>query len=271
MNILVKLPNSQICTITEELPAVPYHRYSSDYWLLVAVLDGDIRLSFDDNSIELHSLQAVLLPPGIRHWEERLRPTTLARLPITVQFDPSLNNHPLFRIPTQRVMDFADLARAQTCLQTIQTMPISAKDKSRGQILEGGLLVADLLLNALSGGYASGVLNSEKSLPPQWVHQSLDILRSEYRNQDFTIDDLAHHLGKSYSKVQQRFSEHYGTSPKEWLHRYRVRQAALLLANHPNFTIEMIMKRCGYRSRSLFYSMFTRFEGKTPASFRKQS
>ncbi len=247
----------------------PRRRLVGDFWLFLVILKGRVEVKHRGEQVVLTPYRCTLLPPGIQYWEHTQLETQVVKLPLRLVADPGLGSLPFSRVPMCRDMPFADPDRARKQMAVIHTMPSNRTLKSVGQCLEGNLLAYDLFLNALAGGFASGSL-TDSIANPDWVHESRRLLEDEFRNASFTITDLAAKLGKSREEVQRQFQQEFGISPKDWLHRFRIRMAVQFLHSHPHLTVESVMERCGYNSRSLFYAMFTRFEGASPGRVRKR-
>lgn len=249
--------------------AKPRRRLVGDYWLFLTVIEGQLEVKHREDQVLLTPVVSTILPPGIFYWEHTQKPTRVVKVPLRLVADPGMGALPFSRFPMYRPLPFADQERAMERIERLAGFPQKRERKSVGQCLEGHLFANDLFLNALAGGYASGAF-SEGPGSTDWVQQARRILEDEFRNASFTISQLATRLGKSREEVQRRFQKEFGMTPKDWLHRFRIRMAVQLLHSHPHMTVESVMHRCGYKSRSLFYSLFTRFEGASPASVRKR-
>jgi transcriptional regulator GlxA family with amidase domain len=85
--------------------------------------------------------------------------------------------------------------------------------------------------------------------------------------QDLTLADIADHAGMSTRTLNRRFREQTGTTPLQWLHRARVRQAQHLLetTKHP---VELIASRVGFGSATAFRDRFKRIAGTSPHAYR---
>ncbi|GEM_PF-2991861 len=239
-----------------------------DYWMLVLVQQGKLQLGQGDQETTLIDMQAMLIPPSISFWERTCEDSIVAWLPLKTQVETPGVPHPFSRLPPWKMLPLQHIEQVEALLARIAEIPCSMDQKGVGQALEGQLLVQALLYHALAGGFASGSFEEHSAGKQTWVLQCRRELEHEFRNPDFRISDLAKRVGKSRAEVQRRFQEEFGLSPKDWLHRFRIQLAVQFLRSHPQLTVESVMHRCGYRSRSLFYSMFTRFEGCSPASLR---
>jgi transcriptional regulator GlxA family with amidase domain len=84
---------------------------------------------------------------------------------------------------------------------------------------------------------------------------------------DLTLADIAGYAGMSPRTLNRRFREQTGTTPLQWLHRARVRQAQHLLetTTHP---IDRIAVQVGFGSPTAFRDRFRRVVGTSPHSYR---
>lgn len=85
---------------------------------------------------------------------------------------------------------------------------------------------------------------------------------------ELALDDLARQSGMSVRTLNRRFREQTGTSPLQWLHRARIRQAQHLLETtaHP---VERIAAQVGFGSPTAFRERFKRLTGTSPRAYRR--
>lgn len=84
----------------------------------------------------------------------------------------------------------------------------------------------------------------------------------------WTLESLAQVAGMSRASFAQRFSELVGTSPIEYLTRWRMTQAELLLRN-PQISVATAAERVGYETEAAFRKAFKRVHGVGPGSIRR--
>ncbi|MFD5830791.1 GlxA family transcriptional regulator [Lentzea sp. NPDC060358] len=84
---------------------------------------------------------------------------------------------------------------------------------------------------------------------------------------ELTLEDLARQAGMSTRTVNRRFREQTGTTPLQWLHRTRVRQAQHLLETTKD-PVELIASRVGFGSATAFRDRFKRITGTSPHAYR---
>ena len=85
---------------------------------------------------------------------------------------------------------------------------------------------------------------------------------------DLTLADIAAHTGTSTRTLIRRFREQTGTTPLQWLHRARIRQAQHLLES-THHTVERIGAQVGFGSATAFRDRFKQTTGVSPHSYRR--
>ena len=91
---------------------------------------------------------------------------------------------------------------------------------------------------------------------------------------DFSLQQLAEHVGSNYKYVSQVVNECYGKSFKQVLNEQRVREACRILNDtdqSSHLTIEAIAADLGFNSRSNFTVTFKRITGISPSDFMKMA
>jgi transcriptional regulator GlxA family with amidase domain len=85
---------------------------------------------------------------------------------------------------------------------------------------------------------------------------------------ELTLGDVATQAGMSTRTLNRRFREHTGTTPLQWLHRARIRQAQYLLetTTHP---VDRIAAQVGFGSPTAFRDRFKRLTGTNPHAYRR--
>ena len=87
--------------------------------------------------------------------------------------------------------------------------------------------------------------------------------------QPLTLEKLARHFHMSRSSFARLFHQGTGKTFLDYLHEQRIRQACIYL-RETSWTINTIAELCGYASESGFHRFFTRHQGITPHTYRKQ-
>ena len=101
---------------------------------------------------------------------------------------------------------------------------------------------------------------------PQMMDEAVKFLESHYSNK-MTLDALILHMGYGRTQLFHLFKQHAGLSPNEYLVRFRIKKAKNMLVNS-NRSIGEIAKTVGFSSISYFRSVFLKYEGRKPESYR---
>lgn len=84
----------------------------------------------------------------------------------------------------------------------------------------------------------------------------------------WTLAALAQEAGMSRASFAQRFAELVGTTPIDYLTRWRMIQAELLLRN-PQVSVASAAERAGYETEAAFRKAFKRVHGVGPGAIRR--
>ncbi len=84
----------------------------------------------------------------------------------------------------------------------------------------------------------------------------------------WTLENLAQIAGMSRASFAQKFSELVGTTPIDYLTRWRMTQAELMLRN-PQISVASAAERVGYETEAAFRKAFKRVHGVGPGSIRR--
>ncbi|WP_410579243.1 GlxA family transcriptional regulator [Amycolatopsis sp. lyj-108] len=85
---------------------------------------------------------------------------------------------------------------------------------------------------------------------------------------ELTLTDIAARAGMSTRTLIRHFREQTGTTPLQWLHRTRVRQAQHLLET-TQYAVERIGAEVGFGSPTSFRDRFKRTTGVSPGTYRR--
>lgn len=251
-------------------PMRGYSRAAHDHWLLHILIEGEEELKIQGQSISLFPHQGAIVPPGESFSHKTIKTSTFLHLPILFHGPLTYERNPLLLLDLKKALPLLCVSSLEQALEEIQNMKSPNGSRSPWDCFRGTRLAQDLLFNLLAGGFGKGVFPFERTLQRTWVVTCRDLLVKNYQNPEYTISDVANEVGKSLGEVQRVFASTFDHPPKEWLHRYRLSIAAELMQNNPNFTIEGVMKRCGYRNRSLMHRMFKRYLHCTPGEMRRK-
>ncbi len=94
------------------------------------------------------------------------------------------------------------------------------------------------------------------------------IKRQLFANPDFKRDDLLDELRVGKRNFARDFKDTTGQSFTRYILGLRMDYAALLIREHPEYSVDAIAQMCGIPSRSSFYHNFTEYFGLSPAAYR---
>lgn len=118
------------------------------------------------------------------------------------------------------------------------------------------------------GGQAQFIVHDHTPTPQgSALEPLLDWLRDDLAR-DLTLTDIAVHAGTSTRTLIRRFREQTGTTPLQWLHRARIRQAQHLLET-TSHSVERIGAQVGFGSATAFRDRFKRTTGVSPHTYRR--
>ncbi|MGW1466786.1 GlxA family transcriptional regulator [Streptomyces sp. NPDC002308] len=118
------------------------------------------------------------------------------------------------------------------------------------------------------GGQAQFIVHDHAPAPQgSTLDPLLDWLR-ENLGSDLTLADIAARAGTSTRTLIRRFREQTGTTPLQWLHRARVRQAQHLLET-TRHSVERIGVQVGFGSPTAFRDRFKKTTGVSPQTYRR--
>ena len=98
------------------------------------------------------------------------------------------------------------------------------------------------------------------------LRAAIELARDRFA-EPLRVDDLAHAASMTVDQLERAMRRTLGTSPKQYLVRVRVEQAALLLAS-TSVPIADVAARCGYYDQSQLTRQFRTHIGVTPGVYR---
>lgn len=108
---------------------------------------------------------------------------------------------------------------------------------------------------------------SVKDSKQQYVERLLQIIHTEYRNPNLTVEELASRLGLSANYLRILFKEATSRSLSEYLNHIRMEHAQSLLLE-TDISVQEVCEKIGITNVNYFYTAFKKFSGFTPTQFR---
>ncbi len=102
----------------------------------------------------------------------------------------------------------------------------------------------------------------------QIIQQVVDLVQSNYYDQNLNISYLAQQVGRHPSVLSKAFREQIGIGLLDYIHTVRIEEAKKLLVEHPDMTVQRISELCGYVNSDSFQRTFKRITETTPGKYR---
>jgi transcriptional regulator GlxA family with amidase domain len=117
------------------------------------------------------------------------------------------------------------------------------------------------------GGQAQFIVHDPPPTPRGSVLEPVLRWMQDNSHADLTLADIAEHAGMSTRTLNRRFREQTDTTPLQWLHRARIRQAQYLL-EATDHRVDRIAGQVGFSSPTAFRDHFKRIVGTSPHAYR---
>jgi len=90
-----------------------------------------------------------------------------------------------------------------------------------------------------------------------------------YKNPALKLKDVATAIEETPHALSEYLNNNAGMSFTAFVNEFRVNTAKEMLQSNDHLTIEAIGNECGFKSNSTFYAAFKKYQGMTPAQFKK--
>lgn len=125
------------------------------------------------------------------------------------------------------------------------------------------LLSSDSKETGGGGGWLRALVDARIGPALRAIHES--------PSRDWTVGELAAHCAMSRSAFAQRFADIVGEPPLQYVARWRMHRAAVLLTQSGNeATVGGIARASGYTSEAAFSRVFKRWHGVAPGGYRRR-
>lgn len=157
-------------------------------------------------------------------------------------------------------------SETRRCFERLSRLVAKPREITMGRIAS---CVNELLLavgDMLAG--RTPVLDKRLSSSERTVSLFLEELR-ENPGQSWTLDSMAAACGIRRTAFALYCHRHTNLTPKQYLQRCRLREAARLLVQEPSLAITTVALRCGFVTSQHFATVFGRWAGLAPGEYRK--
>jgi len=196
-------------------------------------------------------------------------PTTIIGGKLT--FDQA-NSRPLTDLLPPLIHIRSDCTQVLPLQQTLQLLASEATQPAVGSHLVLERLADIILIQAIRAHIASDARQRTgwlRAFSDQQIGAALESMHEKIQ-QRWTLPDLAAAAGMSRSAFASRFKEIVGSTPLDYLTRWRIYKAALLLRQGDKKLVD-VANSVGYDSDGAFNKTFKRIVGVTPGEYRRNS
>lgn len=255
---------------------IPWHYHPE--FECIAVLQGEKEVHLPGAVYHIHPGECLFINSGVLHYTQT-KPNSIFR---SIVFSPSLiygGETSVFRKKyidplTRLCLKGYLLSGRHSWEQHFQKSFIAAfnalKKESFGYEFQVRELLSECcstLYHELSGQYESRI--KKESADEIRLRQMLDYIRLHY-SEHLELSDIAASASIGVRESLRCFKSTIGTSPMQYLKKYRISQGADLLLMSRTDTVATIAGMCGFESPSYFSSVFRRFYHQTPEEYRRQ-
>jgi transcriptional regulator GlxA family with amidase domain len=201
-------------------------------------------------------LAATGLLDGLRATTHWIAATQLAALHPGVEVDPGV----LYVDNGQFLTSAGAAAGLDLCLHMIR--------RDYGSAVAADAARLSVMPLEREGGQSQFIVHDHPPVPHGSALEPLLTWLQDNLGRDLTLADIATQAGTSTRTLIRRFREQAGTTPLQWLHRARVRQAQHLLETTQH-SVERIGAQVGFGSPTAFRDRFKRTTGVSPQAYRR--
>ncbi len=110
------------------------------------------------------------------------------------------------------------------------------------------------------------VLSSRKTDSAQWISDVKNYIRGHYNDPDLNVNRVADEFHKNPSYLSRSFLRLTGTSILDYIHRYRIQEAKILIGRGENLV--NAASAVGYSNVLTMSRAFKKYEGTTPGKLK---
>lgn len=201
-------------------------------------------------------LAATGLLDGLRATTHWLGAAALAALHPEVDVDPDV----LYVDNGQFLTSAGAAAGLDLCLHMIR--------RDHGSAVAADAARLSVMPLEREGGQAQFIVHEQPPSPDGMTLEPLLRWMEENARRELTLGEIAAQAGMSTRTLNRRFREQTATTPLQWLHRARIRQAQYLLETTAH-SVDRIATQVGFGSPTAFRDRFKRQVGTSPQAYRR--
>jgi AraC-like DNA-binding protein len=238
-------------------------KHQHDYFQMLYFISGSGGIGLGDRELPITGGDLLLIKPGCPH--------SLSADSLVKTLDIK------FVVKQEWLCDL--LMRSGDLLQGGEPWAVELFEKiwHEGQIKSSlyrelcNLYLAELLLLFVrNNGLVEGQTQSARvkhEFSADWiVERATGFIRKNYAK-ECSLSEIARLVGRSERHVRQHFKDTLGTSPRSYLHQYRIQKAEDLIV-YSDYSLKEIASEVGFKSIHHFTRVFHEVSGETPGNWR---
>ncbi|UJF31929.1 helix-turn-helix transcriptional regulator [Paenibacillus hexagrammi] len=260
-------------------------RYQIGEFDLLVVNKGCLYVGEEDKHYEVSEGHALVLRPDLHHYPTEGNRTETGTFWLHFQTQGSWRAieqrdlHTSYSDPEERTQEsnnfrgqaftiqipqFTKLLQPAKVYESLQQLQALEKDSHQNWVRWKQQTILQEILGQLSASLESQVVKPSAAV----ADQAASYLRLHYRD-SVTAQELGEAINFHPVYIARCMQKEFGCSPMDYLLRYRVERAKLLLLQ-TDLPVAYIAEEVGFNHAAYFTSCFSKYEGITPRTYRQQ-
>lgn len=227
---------------------------------LIYVLEGSGWLEVENNRVELHPGEVLILNPQTSHRNLQPESDDFSVMMLGMYCSYAAN----FQSAAHQLVGSHSSPGLVTCIQLFCEELKNQQESFESACQQLAQLIL-LQMNRLYPLMRTTLSNRKSSLECTRVRQFID----EHFSEPITLDQLAAYAGLNKYYLVHVFNREMGCSPISYLIERRITESKRLLST-TTISVQQISSRLGFSSPSYFSQSFRRATGFSPVEFRRQ-
>ncbi|NLY90848.1 MAG: helix-turn-helix domain-containing protein [Firmicutes bacterium] len=118
-------------------------------------------------------------------------------------------------------------------------------------------------------GLVAEIMAYQQSTNGKYIGEILSYVKNHY-SENITIENIADHVGLSYSHLRKVFKDATGRNLAEYINALRLEKAKQLLLE-TNYTVKQVAALCGFYHEKSFSRAFAQAEGISPGKYKSMA
>ena len=267
----------KIVFITDEKMAATgstgVHMHS--FWEVFCLLDGELTVSSEKESFALSAGDFLIVPPNVYHSSSSAEGVVKRSAFFTFErVKRKEEDEPLFsKVFAAISKDFHYIGKDGYAEYLFSRILSGCASDGIGQVYRVRASVAELIFHFADAIKTKNAHSDEdgEMQSSYWMYKyAIDRLLDIYYMTDISLSELSAKLFLSPKNVARIISTAYGKSFNDLKLELKMRNAKKML-RETELPVSTVAERTGYTTRRGFLAAFSKYEGMTPAEYRKLS